>query len=137
MLSKLAYGVTVILFIVRNLPTIIGIYRFAKTFPGITESEPLQSWCLEGLRDGATLAKATTNTIDDTVVETAISLVENSFTWSIIHSLVRREVKPSSVAFDACCRDVAEALDPEETKNPIVFLNAILLIIQIIKTFKK
>ena len=137
MLSKLAYGVTAILFIVRNLPTIIGLYQLIKSWPGTNDVTKLQAWVIAALKDGKTLALATSNTIDDKVIDAAILIASNDAAWDAVYLMRLSGGTLAGEAFENGCHLIAEKVGDGKAENPILILNAVLLILQIIKTFKK
>jgi len=136
MLAKLSYCISAILFIVRNLPTIIGLYQLVKSWPGTNDPAKLRAWVLAALKDGKILALATSNTIDDKAIDTAIMIVENDVAWGFVRNIIYRDSTLSRFIPKVDCELIADSVG-DDTENPVLILNAVLLILQIVKFFKK
>ena len=115
------------------------------TYPGVEVSEDLRLWVRPLLLDVATLTSLTPTPIDDTVVFTAIRLVDNNRTWTAIHALVMlgydggftdgvlipqdQQVASTSELFTAISSEVPE--------NPTIVLSAIGLMIYLLRKRKQ
>ena len=66
---------------------ISGVVTAWHKYPGLDDSEKLRSWLKPLLFDASTLALLTKTPIDDTIVITAIKLIDNDRCWTAIHAL--------------------------------------------------
>ena len=117
--------------IIRSLTTAWARY------PGVESSEDLRLWVRPLLLDVATLAALTPTPVDDYTVFTAIRLVDNNHTWTVIHSLVLLGYDggfvdgvliPQDKRIDSTSEMLA-AISSEVPENPTIVLSAIGLLL--------
>lgn len=66
---------------------ISGVVSAWHKYPGLDDNEKLRGWVKPLLFDASTLALLTKTPIDDTIVITAIKLIDNDRCWTAIHSM--------------------------------------------------
>ncbi len=125
--------------VIRNFPTLLALRSHIRKYPGLADTDVLREWIRILLGYGQTLALLTATKIDDMVVSTALSIINDDKAWAAICKVIPAKVAECGVIPIDCMavnRAVAVASE-NKAENPVVIFNAIALIIQLISLFKK
>ena len=110
-------------------------------YPGVEDADLLRLWIRPLLTDVAALAVLTPTPIDDMVVRAAIRLVDNTHTWTAIHSLVLlgRDggfvdgvLIPQDQQVMATC-EIFRTVTSDMTESPTIILSAVGLLLTLLQ----